>query len=53
MWICENGPGVTADTWPMVDAKLGEIRSPEQGSGYLKANGQPTVSHKNLLADLC
>jgi IS30 family transposase len=48
MRACENGPRVTADTWAMVDAKLGETWSPEQVSGYLKVNGQTTVSHESI-----
>ena len=48
MRACENGPRVTAETWAMVDAKLGETWSPEQVSGYLKVNGQTTVSHESI-----
>ncbi|MDP2794277.1 MAG: IS30 family transposase [Sulfurisoma sp.] len=44
----ESGPRVAAETWAMVDVKLGETWSPEQISGYLKANGQPTVSHESI-----
>ena len=32
----------------MVDARLAETWSPEQISGHLKANGQPTVSHESI-----
>ena len=43
---CQNGPRVADKTWVVVDAKLGETWSPEQISGYLKANGEATVSHE-------
>jgi len=45
---CENGPTYAAETWAAVDTKLGETWSPEQISGYFKANGQPTVSHEAI-----
>ena len=45
---CQNGPRVPDETWEVVDAKLGETWSPEQISGYLKANGEPTVSHESI-----
>ena len=48
MRACENDPRVTAETWAMVDVKLGETWSPEQVSGYLKVNGQTTVSHESI-----
>lgn len=32
----------------MVDVKLAETWSPEQISGYLKVNGQPTVGHESI-----
>jgi IS30 family transposase len=48
MRACENGPRVAAETWALVDVKLGETWSPEQVSGYLKANGQTTVSHESI-----
>ena len=48
MRACENGPRVTVETWAMVDAKLGETWSPEQVCGYLKVNGQSTVSHESI-----
>ena len=35
---CENGPRVAAETWTVVEAKVAETWSPEQISGYLKAN---------------
>jgi IS30 family transposase len=44
----ENSPRVGAQTWAFADAKLGELWSPEQICGYLKANGQPTVSHESI-----
>jgi IS30 family transposase len=48
MQACENGPRVSSETWNVVDAKLVETWSPEQISGYLKANGEPTVSHESI-----
>lgn len=41
-------PRVAAETWAVVDIKLAETWSPEQISGHLKANGQPTVSHESI-----
>jgi transposase, IS30 family len=41
-----NGPRVGDETWGFVEAKLAETWSPEQISGYLKANGEPTISHE-------
>jgi IS30 family transposase len=48
MRACENGPRVAAETWALVDVKLGETWSPEQVSGYLKVSGQTTVSHESI-----
>jgi IS30 family transposase len=48
MRASENGPRVAAKTWAMVEVKLAQTWSPEQISGYLKANGQPTVSHESI-----
>jgi IS30 family transposase len=48
MRACENGPRVADDTWAVVETKLAETWSPEQISGYLKANGEPTVSHESI-----
>jgi IS30 family transposase len=48
MRACENGPRVAPETWALVDVKLGETWSPEQVSGYLKVNGQATVSHESI-----
>jgi IS30 family transposase len=48
MRACENGSRVEAETWALVDVKLGETWSPEQIAGYLKANGKPTVSHESI-----
>ena len=48
MRACENSPRVAPETWAMVDVKLGETWSPEQISGYLRANGQTTVSHESI-----
>jgi len=44
----ENSPRVAAETWVVVDLKLAETWSPEQISGHLKVNGQPTVSHEAI-----
>ena len=53
----ENSPRVAAETWVVVDLKLAETWSPEQISGHLKVNGQPTVSHEaiyqHIYADKC
>ena len=48
MRACENGRRVAPETWTKVDTKLGETWSPEQISGYLKANGEPGVSHESI-----
>ena len=48
MRACENGPRIAPETWAMVDVELGETWSPEQIAGYLKANGQTTVSHESI-----
>ena len=48
MRACENGPRVAGVTWAYVDTKLGEWWSPEQISGYLKAQGKPSVSHESI-----
>lgn len=41
----DNGRRISGHTWDFVDIKLGQLRSPEQLCGYLKANGMPSVSH--------
>lgn len=43
-----NGPRIAENTWNFVDEKLGQYWSPEQISGHLKANDQPTVSHESI-----
>ena len=48
MRACDNGRRITDEVWAMVDARLAETWSPEQISGHLKANGQPTVSHESI-----
>ena len=48
MRACENGPRIAAETWMIVEAKLAEAWSPEQIAGYLKVEGQPTVSHETI-----
>jgi len=58
---CDSGRRVPAATWVAVAvvavavaavaavvARWAETRSPAQIAGYLKANGQPTVSHENI-----
>ena len=45
---CANGPRIAADTWAVVDEKLGQYWSPEQIEGYLETNGCPTVSHESI-----
>lgn len=44
----DNGRRISADTWAFTEAKLAELWSPEQISGYLKANGQPGISHETI-----
>ena len=44
----ENGLQIAEATWTVVHAKLIEAWSPEQISGYLKANDQPGVSHESI-----
>jgi IS30 family transposase len=48
MRACENGSRIAAETWAVVEGKLAETWSPEQISGHLKANSQPTVSHEAI-----
>ena len=48
MRACENSPRIATETWAVVDIKLAETWSPEQISGYFKANGKPTVSHEAI-----
>jgi IS30 family transposase len=43
-----NGATIDADTWAFADAKLGLHWSPEQISGYLRANNLPGVSHESI-----
>lgn len=45
---CENGPRIADETWAFAQAKITEKWSPEQISGYLKANNLPSVSHETL-----
>jgi len=44
----ENGRRVSADAWAFAEARLGELWSPEQISGYLRANRQPGISHETI-----
>jgi transposase, IS30 family len=48
MRACENGPRVPAATWAFAEAKLAELWSPEQISGYLKTYAQPGISHETI-----
>ena len=48
MRACENGRRVCPDTWVFAEAKLAELWSPEQISGYLKTTSQPGVSHETI-----
>jgi IS30 family transposase len=41
-----NSPRIAEEAWQFVDAKLGQLWSPEQISGYLAANDMDTVSHE-------
>ena len=43
-----NGPRVAAQTWAVVESKLKETWSPQQISGYLLVNQQPSVSHESI-----
>jgi IS30 family transposase len=44
----QNGPRVCAQTWAFADARLGELWSPEQICGHLKASAEPGVSHESI-----
>jgi IS30 family transposase len=44
----ENGRRIPDETWIFVDARLGELWSPEQISGRLKADCLPSVSHEAI-----
>ena len=46
MRASDNGRRISDAVWAVVDEKLNETWSPEQISGYLKANNQPGVSHE-------
>lgn len=43
-----NARHIPPQTWNFVEAKLALLWSPEQISGYLKVNSQPTVSHESI-----
>lgn len=45
---CENGPRISEQTWAFVDERLGELWSPEQICGRLKALGLPSASHEAI-----
>ena len=57
MLACDSGRRVCADTWAFAQARLAELWSPEQISGYLKANRLPGISHETIYqriyADKC
>lgn len=44
----DNAATLHADTWSFADDKLAELWSPEQISGYLRANKQPGISHESI-----
>src|SRR5690242_5842026 len=44
----ENATRITTDTWQQVDALLKQDWSPEQVSGTLKQQGQPSASHERI-----
>ena len=46
MRACDNGRRVSDEIWATVEVKLSETWSPEQISGYFKANKHPGVSHE-------
>jgi len=48
MRACENGPRISDATWALVDARLGELWSPEQICGRLKERGLPSASHEAI-----
>src|SRR5205085_310282 len=44
----DNATRITTDTWQQVDALLQQDWSPEQISGTLKEQCQPSVSHEHI-----
>jgi IS30 family transposase len=44
----DNGHRISAETWEFVDAKLGQLWSPEQISGFRSVNEMPAVSHESI-----
>ena len=48
MRACENGPRISEQTWVLVEERLGELWSPEQICGRLKACGLPSASHEAI-----
>jgi IS30 family transposase len=44
----ENGPRIAEQTWALVEERLGELWSPEQICGRLKACGLPAASHEAI-----
>lgn len=44
----ENGPRISEQTWAFVEERLGELWSPEQICGRLKASGLPSASHEAI-----
>jgi IS30 family transposase len=48
MRACANGPRISDETWVLVEERLGELWSPEQICGRLKACGLPAASHEAI-----
>jgi IS30 family transposase len=44
----ENARRIPDETWAFADARLGELWSPEQISGRIRAEGLPSVSHEAI-----
>lgn len=44
----KNGSTISAETWAFAEGRLRAYWSPEQISGYLRANGLPGVSHESI-----
>jgi IS30 family transposase len=44
----DNPTRITSDTWQQIDIRLQQDWSPEQISGTLKQQGQPSVSHERI-----
>lgn len=46
MRACDNSRRIPDETWGIVETKLAKTWSPEQISGYFKANKMPSISHE-------